>query len=236
MADVEYGSRRSRFLQTLREGWKPPQRRSKATDPSTKTTDAAKATEGSPATKEAAATKAASGADTMSAAPRTASTKSAATETAAGSKPPDPNLTERMEGVQGWMAELERKQRRMTYFGAAATALAVLAAAAALYLAITTPNSASKDDFDDLEAQVQTLQEQINQATADQARLKALNSSIQSLDSRVAASEQKAAQNASEIAALKTQVAQAAAAAAATPAPAPAATTPTTPPAGKTKP
>ena len=106
-----------------------------------------------------------------------------------------------MEGVQGWMAELERKQGRMTYFGAAATALAVLAAAAALYLAITTPNSASKDDFDDLEAQVQTLQEQINQATADQARLKALNSSIQSLDSRVAASEQKANQQASEIAA-----------------------------------
>ncbi len=99
------------------------------------------------------------------------------------------------------MAELERKQGRMTYFGAAATALAVLAAAAALYLAITTPNSASKDDFDDLEAQVQTLQEQINQATADQARLKALNSSIQSLDSRVAASEQKANQQASEIAA-----------------------------------
>lgn len=232
MADTESGSRRIRFVETLREGWKPPQRRSKATDPSTKTTEASKATKSS----EVAATEATNGADTKSAATEPASTESTATKSAAGSKPPDPNLAERMEGVQGWMAELERKQGRMTYFGAAATALAVLAAGAALYFAITTPNSASKDDFDDLEAQVQTLQEEINQATADQARLKALNSSIQSLDARIAAAEQKAAQDASEIAALKTQVAQAAAAATATPAPAPAPTTPTTPSAGNTKP
>ncbi len=120
-----------------------------------------------------------------------------------------------MEGLQGWMAEIERKQRRMTYFGGAAVALAVLAAAAALFLAITTPNSASKDEFDDLEAEVKTLQGQVSDATQDQANLKQLNSSIQSLNSRVAAAEQKATQNATEIATLKKQVAQAAAAAAA---------------------
>jgi hypothetical protein len=221
MADMESRSRRPSFVETLREGWKPPQRRSKMADPSART-EASTATESAEATKEAAATKT----------PNGASTKPAATRTGAGASPPEPNLMERLEGVQGWMAELERKQGWMTYFGAAATALAVLAAAAALYLAITTPNSASKDDFDDLEAQVQTLQEQINQATADQARLKALNSSIQSLDSRVAASEQKANQQASEIAAVKAQ-AQAAQQAAATATPAPAPTTPTTP--GATK-
>jgi chromosome segregation ATPase len=152
----------------------------------------------------------------------------------AAKKAPEPNMQERMEGLQGWMAEIERKQGRMTYFGAAAACLAVVAAGAALYLAVTTPNSASKDDFDDLEAQVETLQEEVAQATTDQNRLKALNASIQSLNTRLAAAEQKATQQASEIAAAKAQ-AQAAqqSAATATPAPTPAPTTPTTP--GATK-
>jgi len=54
-------------------------------------------------------------------------TKEATTEAAkpteakgvAGTKAPEPNLQERMEGLQGWMAEIERKQGRITYFGAA---------------------------------------------------------------------------------------------------------------------
>src|SRR6188472_28318 len=29
---------------------------------------------------------------------------------------PEPTLEERMEGMQGWMAEIERKQARITYF------------------------------------------------------------------------------------------------------------------------
>ena len=41
-----------------------------------------------------------------------------------------------MEGLQGWMAEIERKQERMTYFGGARRSLAVLARPAALYLGI----------------------------------------------------------------------------------------------------
>ena len=102
-----------------------------------------------------------------------------------------------MEGVQGWMAEIERRQGRTTYFGAAAILIAVAAAAGALFLAITTPNSASKDDFDDLEAEVKTLQEQVSRATTDQARLKELNLTIQALEARVAAGEQKANQTVS---------------------------------------
>src|SRR5918996_2537902 len=165
MADEESSSRRPGFVQTLREGWKSPQRRSKTTEPPTK---------GSKTTEEAAATKPTNGAETHSAATKTAA--------AAGAKPPEPNLNERMEGLQGWMAEIERKQGRITFFSTVGSAIAVLAAGAALYFAITTPNSASKDDFDDLEAQVESLQEEVTQATADQARLKALNTSIQSLD------------------------------------------------------
>jgi hypothetical protein len=213
MADEESSSRPG-FVQTLREGWKSPRRRSKTTEIPT---------ESSKTTEEAPATKPTNGAEAKSA----PGAKPAATTTAAtaGSKPPEPNLNERMEGLQGWMAEIERKQGRITFFSTVGTAIAVLAAGAALYFAIATPNSASKDDFDDLEAQVESLQEEITQATTDQARLKALNASIQSLDARIAAGEQKAAQTASEIAALKSQVAKAAAT------PAPTATpTPTLPP------
>jgi hypothetical protein len=213
MADEESSSRPG-FVQTLREGWKSPRRRSKTTEIPT---------ESSKTTEEAPATKPTNGAEAKSA----PGAKPAATTTAAtaGSKPPEPNLNERMEGLQGWMAEIERRQGRITFFSTVGTAIAVLAAGAALYFAIATPNSASKDDFDDLEAQVESLQEEVTQATTDQARLKALNSSIQSLDARIAAGEQKAAQTASEIAALKSQVAKAAAT------PAPTATpTPTLPP------
>src|SRR4051812_27774496 len=49
----------------------------------------------------------------------------------AGAKAPD--LNERIAGLQGWMAEIERKQGRMTYFGAAAVLIAIAAAGAALY-------------------------------------------------------------------------------------------------------
>jgi hypothetical protein len=229
MADEEKtSSQRPGFVQTLREGWKSPQRRSKTSELPTKTTEVSKATKSSKTTEEAAATTPTNGAETRSAAATTAA--------AAGAKPPDPNLNERMEGLQGWMAEIERKQGRITFFGTVAVAIAVLAAGAALYFAIATPDSASKDDFDDLEAQVETLQKEISQATADQARLKALNSSIQSLDARLAAGEQKTAQTASEVAALKSQVAKAAATPAVTPTPTPTPAPTPTPPAGDTKP
>jgi hypothetical protein len=246
MAEEETRARRPGFAQILREGWKPPQRRSKTAEAptveatSSKTAEAptveatsSKATEEPTKPTEATATKSTNGTETQSTATKPAAGPTA-TETA-GAKP-EPNLSERMKGLQGWMAEIERKQRRMTYFGAVGVALAALAAAAGLYLAITTPNSASKDDFDDLEAQVEVLQGQVTQATTDQNRLKALNASIQALTTRVAASEQKSNQQASEIAAVKAQ-AQAAqqAAATATPAPTPAPITPTPAP-GDTKP
>lgn len=224
MADEESSSRRPGFVEILREGWKSPRRRSKTTE---------LPTENSKTTEEATATKPTNGAQTQSAATKTAAgstagAKPAAATTAAtaGSKPPEPNLNERMEGLQGWMAEIERKQGRISFFSTVGASIAVLAAGAALYFAIATPNSASKDDFDDLETQVEVLQGQVTQATTDQNRLKALNASIQALTARVTAAEQKASQNATEIAAVKAQ-AQAAQQAAATPAPTP---TPALPP------
>jgi uncharacterized protein HemX len=219
MAEQESNPGRRGFLETLRLGWKPPRERSKTAERTTASIGA-KPTNGPPATPATP--------------PLPAKPTTGPGEKEAAATPPAPNLQERMEGLQGWMAEIERKQGRITYFGAAAALLAVVAAGAALYFAVTTPNSASKDDFDDLEAQVQTLQEEVARATADQTRLKSLNATIESLSTRLAASEQKANQNAAEIAAVKQAQAQAAqqAAATTTPAPTPA---PTTPPAGNTK-
>ena len=45
-------------------------------------------------------------------------------------------MGERMEGLQGWMAEIERKQERMTKFGGGAAILAVLLSGGALALGI----------------------------------------------------------------------------------------------------
>ncbi len=131
-----------------------------------------------------------------------------------------------MEGLQGWMAEIERKQRRITIFGTIVSVLALLAAGGALYLGITAPNTASKDDLDDLEAQVETLGQQVSAATADQNRLKAINATIQSLSTRITAAEQQASQSAADLAKVRAQ-AQAAQQAATAAQTAPAA--PTTP-------
>ena len=74
-----------------------------------------------------------------------------------------------MEGLQGWMAEIERKQGRMTYFGAAAVLIAILAAGAALYFGITAKNDSgdAMDDLDSLETKVDGLARAVNQSTKE---------------------------------------------------------------------
>ncbi len=98
----------------------------------------------------------------MEAGAKTAATKAGAerataTKAAAGKgEAPAPNLQERMEGVQGWMAEIDRKQGRLTYFGAAAFLIAILASGAALYFGLTakSDNSDTRDDIDELSTKV----------------------------------------------------------------------------------
>jgi hypothetical protein len=230
MADEESVTRRPGFAETLREGWKPARRRSKTGSSEARTAEAPAAAESAKPTEEVPAAKSTNGAETQSPA------AAAGTAAPAGTTSPDPNLSERIEGLQGWMAEIERKQRRMTLISTVGTLLALLAAGAALYFAVTTPNSATKDDFDNLENQVETLQGQVTRATTDQARLKELNASVEALTGRLGQIELKQNQQASEIAAVKAQ-AQAAQQAAATATPTPTPTpTPVTPPAGNTKP
>jgi uncharacterized protein HemX len=170
--------------------------------------------------------------------PAKADTASKAPGKAAGgakppTKPPDPNLVERMEGLQGWMAEIERKQGRMTYFGAAAILIAILAAGAALYFGITSKSdSATKDDLDALETKVDGLKQAVTKN--NQATQQTLNSTITGLQTSIQALQKQRAEDAANISTLQSQASKGALkGAAATPGttitPGATTTTPTTP-------
>jgi uncharacterized protein HemX len=137
--------------------------------------------------------------------------KSAATPTGekaakpkAGAKTPAPNLQERMEGLQGWMAEIERRQGRLSYFGGAAALLAIALAGAALYFGITAKNdSATKGDLDDLKAKVDSLESAVTKNTKDTQTT--LNSSITQVQASIQALQKQQAQNAASISTLQSQ-------------------------------
>jgi uncharacterized protein HemX len=130
--------------------------------------------------------------------------KTAGTKTAAGAKAPDPNLVERMEGLQGWMAEIERRQGRMTYFGAAAILIAIAAAGAALYFGITSKSdSATKDDLDAVEKKVDGLEQAVTKS--NQQTQNTLNSTITGLQNSIQAVQKKQAQDAANISTLQSQ-------------------------------
>jgi uncharacterized protein HemX len=122
----------------------------------------------------------------------------------AGAKTPEPNLQERMEGMQGWMAEIERKQGRMTYFGAAGLLIAIALGGAALYFGLTTKSdSATKSDVDALTQKVDALQAAATKNSKDTQN--ALNASVAQLQSSISALQKQAAQNSANIATLQTQ-------------------------------
>ena len=124
---------------------------------------------------------------------------------------PEPNMEERIEGLQGWMAEIERKQERMTRFGGAAVILAVLAAGGAIALGvINQQNAASKDDIDELTEKVNELGASLKSGTEKQ--LKTLGGRIDGLEQQIATLQQTQAQNTQDIAKLKSNQAAAAAA------------------------
>jgi hypothetical protein len=131
--------------------------------------------------------------------------KEAAKPSTPKGKAPEPNVQERMEGLQGWMAELERKQARLTYFGAAGVLIAVLAAGAALYFGLTAKNdSASKGDVDDLSKQVQTLQGAVTKSNKDTQA--ALNATVTGLQATIGVLTKKQAQDAANISTLQAQI------------------------------
>jgi TolA-binding protein len=138
--------------------------------------------------------------------------------------PPELNMQERVEGMQGWMAEIEKKQERTSRFGAVAVILAILASGGALALGvINKQDGATTDDVDELATSVNELGASVELQTEQQ--LKAINARLAGLEQQVDSLSRQQRQAEARIATLQTRVdsANAAAAAAATPAPAPAA-------------
>jgi uncharacterized protein HemX len=159
------------------------------------------ASESTTATKPKAPTKEGDGAKPAP----TKETKPAA-KGATDAKAPDPNVQERIEGLQGWMAEIERKQGRTTYLGALAVLIAIAAAGAALYFAITAKDdSATKGDVDALEQRVDALQSAVAKNSKDTQD--AINNSIAQLQGSIQALQKQQAQNAANISTLQSQVA-----------------------------
>ncbi len=138
---------------------------------------------------------------------------SAAAKRSAASKPkaePAPNMAERMEGLQGWMAEIERKQERMTRFGGGAAILAVLVAGGALALGvINQQNASSEDDVDELTSQVNELGASLKSDTEEQ--LKTIGGRIDAVEQQVKTIQQTQTTQTQEIATLKSQSAAGAA-------------------------
>jgi uncharacterized protein HemX len=126
--------------------------------------------------------------------------------TPAAAATPTPNLQERIEGLQGWMAEIERKQARLTYFGGLALLLALAAAGAGLYFGLTAhSDSATKNDLDSLEERVDSLQGAVAKNSKDTQD--ALNASIAQLQQSISGLQKQQAQASANISTLQSQVA-----------------------------
>jgi uncharacterized protein HemX len=109
-----------------------------------------------------------------------------------------------MEGLQGWMAEIERKQGRITYFGLAGLLIAIAAAGAALYFGLTTKSdSATKGDVDALTKKVDALQAAATKNSKDTQN--AINSSVAGLQATIATLQKQQSQDSANIATLQSQ-------------------------------
>lgn len=94
-----------------------------------------------------------------------------------------------MEGVQGWMAEIEKRQRLMAYIGGGLAAAAIILGIAALTLAlINNSNGATQEDVDEINARLDVIQTEVKSATEEQ--LQSVSDSLTDLQSRVGALEQ----------------------------------------------
>ncbi len=170
-------------------------RATKPTASEAKTKEQPKGNGAKPATAEA---------PTKEGATEEATKPTAAKATTAKAKSPDPNLEERMEGLQGWMAEIERKQGRMTYFGIAGLLIAIIAAGAALYVGLTAKSdSATKGNLDALTKRIDALEAAATQNSKDTQA--ALNSSVAQLQQSIAAVQKQQAANAASLSALQAQ-------------------------------
>lgn len=170
------------------------------------------ASERTTATKPAEPVKTGNGAEAATkeakpaAAAATLTVGATATKPAEGAKTPEPNLQERIEGLQGWMAEIERKQARITYFGGLALLLALGAAGVALYVGLTTHSEgAKKSDLNALTNRVNSLQGAVTKNSKDTQN--ALNASIAQLQQSISGIQKQQAQASANISTIQSQIA-----------------------------
>ena len=125
--------------------------------------------------------------------------KAAAKKSAAAKKPaPKPNIDERMEGVQGWMAEIEKKQERTSRFGGIAVLLAIAAAGGALALGIMNKqDAATQDDIDELTEKVNQLGASVEKQTETQVQ--SINQRLAQVEQQIASLNQRQRQTESQI-------------------------------------
>lgn len=124
-------------------------------------------------------------------------------------KAPEPDLPGRIDGLRGWLEEIERRQGRMTYFGGAATLVALITSGAALLIGIGASNdSASKDDLDEVKAQITQLQTQVQAATGNTKKLEALGDQLTAVQQQIRTVRTAQARQASAIAGLESQAAK----------------------------
>ena len=107
-----------------------------------------------------------------------------------------------MEGVQGWMAELEKRQERTSRVGGIAVVLAILASGGALALGILNKqDAATTDDVDELTAKVNELGASVEQQTEKQ--VKGINQRLASIEQQVASLNERQRKAEADIAILK---------------------------------
>lgn len=117
-------------------------------------------------------------------------------------KPP-PDLAGRIDGLRGWLDQIERKQGRMTYFGAAGLLIAIAAAGAALYFGITTHNdAATKSDLDQVEKDIAALRTEVTKANQGK---QSLNQTLTSIQQQLKSLQAKQQQTDQQIQSLQSQ-------------------------------
>jgi hypothetical protein len=147
--------------------------------------------------------------------------KAGSAKGASAAKKPPPDLPGRIDGLRGWLDQIERKQSRMTYFIVAGILIALATAGVALYLGITNnQDSATTSDLNGLKDQISKLE---SGQAATQGQLKAINDQLSALNGRVTTAERSAQ------AAKQQAAASSAAGANALPSLTPSTPTPTTP-------
>jgi cell division protein FtsB len=156
--------------------------------------------------------------------------------------PPGPGeITARLDGIRGWLGDLDRTVRIRSRIGLVLAAIAIGAAGAAIYLSLDAKEqSASDRDVSSLRDQLQQVQQQSSETAQDVTSLK---SSVDSARRQAADASSTVGSLRAQIKSLRTDVAdlqQSVSEAAAAPAPSSdtgaADSSPGTPPAGSDEP